>query len=313
MKVVVTINENYVYPLQVMLYSLFSTQEEPVTVILMHAELSAAIVETLKAFCSSYCAELSEVRIDKEVFDKAPVKRYFSKEMYYRLICPWLLLQEERVLYLDPDTIIIASLRKLWETELDGALLAAAKDRVLDAVDSGIKGELKKDSIYVNSGVLLMDLRKIRQEIRQDDLYALMADRGASLEFPDQDILNLLYEGKIHYMDNSYNVASDILHLKEYLGAFIPGRIRRSAKIIHYAGYAKPWRSGYRKALYPFFARAEWYAHPSRRFWIFGRLLMEPYRFIWGLYKFVTEYDYKKGFDKKFHLVLRKALAFVKK
>lgn len=297
MKVVVTINENYVYPLRVMLYSLFSTQEEPVTVLLMHSEVSAASVEMLKEFCSSYRAELLEIRIDKEVFEEAPVTRYFSKEMYYRLICPWLLLQEDRVLYLDPDTIIIASLRELWETDLDGALLAAVKDRWLNTVDTGIKGELRKDSIYVNSGVLLMDLKKIRQEIRQDDLYALLADRGATLEFPDQDILNLLYEGKIHYIENSYNFTPDILNFKEYLGVFIPGRIRRSAKVIHYAGSGKPWGSGYgyRKALYPFFARAEWHAHPSRRFWIFGRLLMEPCRVIfWGLYILIKGYGFKR-------------------
>ena len=51
MKIVVTLNETYIYPLRVMLYSLFSTQEETVTVILLHSDIKKEQVRELKTFC----------------------------------------------------------------------------------------------------------------------------------------------------------------------------------------------------------------------------------------------------------------------
>lgn len=299
MKVVVTVNENYVYPLKVMLYSLFSTQEEPVTVFLIYTDLSAASVEMLKAFSASLGGELLEVRIEEDPFEKAPVMQHFSKEMYYRLLCPWLLPSEERVLYLDPDIIVNDSLRSLWEMELDGALLAAARDRTIEALGSRTKYKLKKDSVYFNSGVLLMDLKRMREEIKREEVRALMIDRKEDLEFPDQDMLNLLCEDRFKLIENAYNLAPIFLYPKEYLGTLSKKRTKHFAKIVHYAGPKKPWNSGYRRAMFPLWARAEWHTHPSSRLRIAGRLLLEPYRFAWGLWPYIKNHDWKKGFRKQ--------------
>lgn len=299
MKIVVTVNENYVYPLKVMLYSLFSTQEEQVTVFLIHTELSAASVEMLKAFCASLGGELLEVRIEEDIFANAPVMEYFSKEMYYRLFCPWLLLNEERVLYLDPDMIINGSLGSLWEMELDGALMAAVRDRTIEVLGCRMKCELKKDSVYFNSGVLLMDLKRIREEIKQEEISALISKWEGDLEFPDQDILNVLYEGRVRLAADSYNMTPILLYLKEYLGTLSQKKTRDFARIVHYAGNDKPWNGGYRKAMYRLWARAEWHVYPSVRLRIAGRLLLEPYRFVWGLWQFVKNHDWKQGLKNK--------------
>ncbi len=299
MKVVVTVNKNYIYPLKVMLYSLFSTQEEQITVFLVHTEISAESVEMLKVFCTSLGGELLEVRIKEDTFENAPVMEHFSKEMYYRLFCPWLLLNEERVLYLDPDMIVNGSLRSLWEMELDGALMAAVRDRTIGVLGCRMKRELKKDSVYFNSGVLLMDLKRMREEIKQEEISALITKWKDDLEFPDQDILNLLCEGRIRQVEDAYNMTPILLYLKEYLGTLSKKKTRRFAKIVHYAGHDKPWNGGYRKAMYPLWARAEWYAHPQGRLRIAGRLLLEPYRFVWGLWQFVKNHDWKQGLKNK--------------
>lgn len=290
MKIVVTVNENYIYPLKVMLYSLFSTQEEPVTVLLMHSDISESNVEGLKEFCASFGEELMEVKVQNDMFEDAPVMGYFSKEMYYRLLCPWILTQEERVLYLDPDLIINDSLSSLYHMNLEGAALAAGRDRPI-GMDHEKRLSLQKGSVYVNSGVLLMDLKKMRER-NKEDIFRLMEERRSELLFPDQDVINLFWEGSIKMLEDACNLNPNILFLKEFLCTPFRKKMKKYAKIIHYMGKDKPWNKGYMKGMYPYWARMEWHVNPAKRPLIFGWLLLEPCRFFHGLYLFWKNHDF---------------------
>lgn len=291
MKVAVTINENYIYPCKVMLYSLFSTQKEPVTVFLIHSSISAEKVEMLRAFCSSYGALLAEIPVSDELFDKAPVMQHFTKEMYYRLLCPWILPGEERVLYLDPDTIINDSLSEFYHMDLAGAAMAAARER-FTGMDDIKRLRLKPDTVYINSGVLLMDLKKMREEMDIEEIWQTLRAREEELLFPDQDLINIMWEGKMKYVKDGYNLNVNVLYLKEYL---MPRALKKSScKIMHYIGPWKPWNSGYKKGCYSFWGRAEWHVNPSKRYLIAARLSLEPWRFIRGLYLFVINHKWIK-------------------
>lgn len=293
MKVVVTVNENYLYPLKVMLYSLFSSQEEPVTVILMHSDISEACVGELKEFCESFGEKLTEMRVENGLFEAAPVMGYFSKEMYYRLLCPWLLPGEDRVLYLDPDMIVDDSLSSFYHMDLGGAALAAGRDRPIN-IDHRKRLRLGRDTIYVNSGMLLMDLKKMRERSK-DELLRLIEERKSELIFPDQDIINLFWEGSIQVMEDAYNLNPNILFLKEYLCTPFRKKMKKYAKIIHYMGPKKPWKKGYMNGMYACWARMEWHVNPSKRPRLFGRLLLEPCRFAYGLYLFWKNHDFGKS------------------
>lgn len=292
MKVVVTVNENYVYPLKVMLYSLFSTQEEQITVILMHTEISAASVEMLKDFCHFHKAEFLEMRIEEDFFKKAPVMEHFSKEMYYRLLCPWLLSDVDRVLYLDPDMVINDSLSSFFHMDLGGAALAAGRDRPT-GMDNRARLNLNPDTVYVNSGVILMDLDKMRER-REEDILRLLEEKKEELLYPDQDIINLFWEGSIKVVEDCYNLNANILFLKEHLCTPFPKKMKKYAKIIHYPGKDKPWNRGYKKGMYAYWARAEWHVNPSKRFLMAGRWLLEPYYFVYGFYLFLKNHDWRK-------------------
>ena len=63
----------------------------------------------------------------------------------------------KRVLYLDCDTVVLASLKKLWQTDLKGRLFGAVMEpTIYPAVKASIG--LGKEDPYFNSGVLLIDL-----------------------------------------------------------------------------------------------------------------------------------------------------------
>ena len=110
--------------------------------------------------------------------------------MYYRLLAPHLLpCNIKRILYLDPDILVINPIRGLWGTDLQGNLFAAAahtgKTELAHSVNR-LRLGTKQD--YYNSGVLLMDLDAGRREIDPEELFRYAELHREELLLPDQDI-----------------------------------------------------------------------------------------------------------------------------
>lgn len=133
------------------------------------------------------------------------------------------ILNEDKILYLDVDTLVVDNIHELWNLDL--------KDNVIAGVHES--GEWNKylntyglDDTYINSGVLLIDLKKIREEKLDDSMiYLLNYNKYA---FPDQDVINLVCRNRIHHLSNIYNSS-------ETTG------IVDNAKIIHYIRGNKGW------------------------------------------------------------------------
>ena len=76
---------------------------------------------------AAHHSQLHPLEVPDGLFTDAPVVRYYSRAMYYRLLAGSLLPRQlNRILYLDPDILVINPLRPLWEMDLEGRLFAAA-------------------------------------------------------------------------------------------------------------------------------------------------------------------------------------------
>ena len=96
-------------------------------VYLLHRAMAPGQLERLGEDVKKLGWELCPVTVDGELFAKAPVTKQYPQEMYYRLLTGQLLPQEvKRVLYLDPDILVINPLAPLWKKDLQGCLFAAA-------------------------------------------------------------------------------------------------------------------------------------------------------------------------------------------
>lgn len=113
-----------------------------------------------------------------------------------RLALPELLPEETRALWLDVDTIVTGDIGDLFETDMRGCPLSAAREPPCS----------RPGRIYYNAGVLLMDL----QLMREDGTARRLIDRvnRQRLDFGDQDAINIECAGRILDMDPVYN-ASD--------------------------------------------------------------------------------------------------------
>lgn len=135
-------------------------------------------------------------------------------------------LKCDKILYVDVDAIIIDNIEELWNIDL--------KDNVIAGIHES--GEWDNhlwtyglNNTYINSGVLLMDLEKIREERLDDSMIYLLNHNKYS--FPDQDVINLVCRNRIKHISNIYNST-------ETTG------IVENAKIVHYIRGNKGWIRG---------------------------------------------------------------------
>ncbi len=195
-----TLDQNYLPQLQILLTSFaINNPGESVALYLLHSGIPAEAFAGVQEQCAGYGYPFYPIYVEDGLFQNAPVTRQYPKEMYYRLLAPHLLpAQLRRVLYLDPDTLIINPIRPLWETDMQGNLFAAAAHTGKAGLVNGVNQlRLGTEREYYNSGVLLMDLDAGRQEIRPARLFQYVEQHRKELVLPDQDVLNALYSQRI--------------------------------------------------------------------------------------------------------------------
>ncbi len=163
MNILVTLNLNYINPLKVMLKSLFENNpKEDFCIYVMHSSLNKNERTKLEEYVHQNGHQLSVITISDDYFSDAPVIKHYSKEMYYRLLAFKFLPEElDRILYLDPDILVINEINALYEMDLTGYLYAAAYHGRASVKEIN-KLRLKSYDIeaYYNSGVLLMNLQR---------------------------------------------------------------------------------------------------------------------------------------------------------
>lgn len=103
-----------------------------------------------------------------------------------------LLPEEDRVLSLDVDTIVDGDISGLWDMDLSDYYLAAARE----------PGK-SWDKMYVQMGVVLFNLKKLREDGMDDRIIEALNTRPYC--FTDQDCINQMCEGHILEMDSKYN------------------------------------------------------------------------------------------------------------
>lgn len=97
----------------------------------------------------------------------------------------------DRILSLDVDTIVAKDISELWDLPIDDYYLAGAKE----PHKSGY-------GLYINAGVMLMNLAKLRDGMGDSIINALNARRFI---FNEQDCINEKCFGKIYEMSSEYN------------------------------------------------------------------------------------------------------------
>ena len=251
MELLVTVDKNYILPLQVMLTSLhMNNPGEDVELYLLHSKLQEKELEPLEKQCGRLGYKFFPVKIEDSWFSQAPVTKQYPREMYYRLLAPCFLPQKlHRILYLDPDILVINSLKPLWETDMKGRLFAAAahtgKTNLANNINQVRLGTTHK---YFNSGVLLINLDQGRKEILPEEIFRYAGEHAKELLLPDQDILNAVFGSRTLELDDylwNYDARNYSTYLLRSGGVCDMDWVMGNTGILHFCGKTKPWQAGY--------------------------------------------------------------------
>lgn len=266
MNILISFDKNYCLPVKTMLESLFLNNSDIVFTIYAFCEgVSDTEIEWLVRKCKKYNAKFIPVEMSKEVFSDAPSTRYYSKTMYYRLLAAELLPETvHRVLYIDPDTLILNPIRDIYYTKLENYFFVAAshnQEKGLSEYVNKIRLNNYESNGYFNSGVLLMNLDLMREEMKVADIYDYIEKNKQKLLLPDQDVLNGLYGHRILPVEDSiwnYDTRKFEYYLFFSQGVKDMDWIMENTVILHFCGKQKPWNKGYMgyfSALYKHYQR----------------------------------------------------------
>ena len=131
------------------------------------------------------------------------------------------ILSCDKIIYVDADAIVVNNIQELWDMNVD--VIAGIKEP--GEWDKHLDIENMNDN-YINSGVLVMNLKNIKNEHLDDKMIELLNTN--KYLYPDQDVINIACKDRIKYISNIYNST-------ETTG------FRDDAKIIHYIRERKGW------------------------------------------------------------------------
>jgi len=207
--------------------------------IVLHEGLTKDNAERIKALeTENFQIELTPMKANFEALDDRMSNRlrcdYFTLTIYFRLFIPAMFPQYDKGIYIDSDVVLTEDIARLYDTEIGDNLIGACRDLSiadippLVAYTENAVGVGKNE--YINSGVLLMNLKQMRECDLEGHFLTLLNTYHFDSIAPDQDYLNAMCNGKIYYLDQAWDAMPN------------PAKAPLSkTALIHYNLFSKPW------------------------------------------------------------------------
>lgn len=153
-----------------------------------------------------YGVNLQEYDISEIDFERFTIGTLFRLKA-----CELLSNDINRLIYLDADIVVNLDIKQLWEEDLEGNSLAGCVPPYFfkKNIPLCVSGVVSYDE-YINAGVLLVDLEKVRKESLFKQCIQYMLDHPEMCLMPDQDAINFVFRNDIKYLDWKYNTNSVI-------------------------------------------------------------------------------------------------------
>ncbi|MCR4746645.1 MAG: glycosyltransferase family 8 protein [Lachnospiraceae bacterium] len=248
MNIAVAFNKKYLNFAVVMLTSFLENNKEDNSIFIFNNELDSADFAFLRKSLVKYEPTFYDIKISlsDNIWKKLPVTNEWSREVYYRLLIPDRINKDlERILYLDIDLIVHASIKEFYYADFEDSEIISVRDTngcnsfavLSEKQRTMLKNRMKNDNDYFNSGVMIFNLKKIKGKHTFDTYLEIMKKWNFDMSAFDQDVLNYAHAGYVKYMSwEKYDLFSKFA----YLDGWDYEKVKKENSIIHYAG-DKPW------------------------------------------------------------------------
>lgn len=210
MNIAFTITDSYVDYMAVTLMSILQQTATHLNVYILTSDLSVYSQFKVKQLEKQYSHLTCHIIfVNEKDFDGLPLNReHISRlEVYFRMAFPKLIPNTvDKILYLDSDLLVQKDLIDLWQIDFAGYYMAGVSEPFSEGARIYRESIGMKDAKnYVNSGVLLMDLKKMREDNIQELLFNVGNAIKDKIILQDQDIINVALESKIFILPQTYN------------------------------------------------------------------------------------------------------------
>lgn len=272
-QVVFCASDVFIRPLAVTIASLFSSSPQAEVHVL--STFSADSVARMEKLGRHFGRSINIVQVSAEMIASLPAGNLWglgeSTATYWRLFLPNYLPQLKRVIYLDSDVLVRRDVQELWETDLHGNILGAARESAFPpggGIYRALMGRVGGD--YFNAGVLLIDLAKWQDCKMVDEVLRWskrLEQEQEQYKFGDQTPLNRAVAGRWQVLSPTWNFSQwnperlypeaqgiNKLDPNQYVKLF------KNPGIVHFLGGEKPWHT---------------YGYPSNNFTAEYRAVMQ--------------------------------------
>ncbi len=258
--IVLSSDNNYVPFLGVIIQSIYNNSSEDNTydIVILNEDISEYNRYLLKhpyEGISNFKVRFFNMKHLMQNYQSLPIHGQIKLATYFRYFIPDIFDTYHKALYLDVDMVVNSDIAELCNLDIHDYYLAAT----IDADSVGLyyydrnrkeyvdkEMNLKDPHSYFQAGVILFNLDKFRKEINTIDLLTLSAEKH--WQHLDQDVLNLVCQNHIKFVDMSWDFLYDFDNWRSIIVPYAPHRIhsmyleaRKHPKIVHYAGPKKPW------------------------------------------------------------------------
>ena len=256
--VVFICEDGYIIPTCVAITSLIEcmTEQERVTIYVVAVDVFEENVQIFENF-ESRTVNIEVISTSAEKYEG--VHKHYKNEnisattaALLKFDLPTLLPCLEKVLYLDGDILVKKSLSTLWDTDVNDFYSAAILDS--GKIYSG-NPNVKATKEYFNSGVMLLNLKKLRLEnVAKRLLETKQTIKDMSLM--DQPVFNMVFADRVLLLPIKFNFLYvnllraekdgkvNIMQINDLYGTGY-SRIKNildECIIVHFASRDKPWK-----------------------------------------------------------------------
>ena len=240
LNIVITIDRNYAQAAGVMLNSLAMNTRSTLCVYVLHPDLNEADRLKINEVVAPYDhVRVQYVQMKNTEFSDLKVSGHLSSVMYYKLrIASALPPSAEKVVYLDPDILVLSDIAELWDIDLGGSFLAGTPVFVKKTREKIVK----KGGGYFRCGVMLLNLKVWRDESFEERAMGLASELSDYYKTaPEQDILNVAADGNWTPLPVYWNKCPSCYQSNHIYPKADLKQAKRGKGITHFPGPVKPW------------------------------------------------------------------------
>lgn len=251
MNIALASDNNYAIYLHIVIVSILDhNKNNEINIYIIDSGITEENKKRIKKSVDEYSQKIRFIDANSLVGD-LQVDNSFPLSAYSRLFLTRL-EDIDKIIYFDTDSLINGNLVDLWNIDLSSKYFAG----VLDFVESYYRPMIGLPSSYpyINSGMLFMNLRKMRNDGWEDKVLEMIKRYKGSIPHHDQGIINALGNGKTVIVNPKYNVIADYIFQsiprifkRDVFGKYYTSEDIKEARenpvFIHFTAsfYGRPW------------------------------------------------------------------------